>query len=47
MYDVYATMYRTGLALALELNVVNKRIYVCRLSSDMALSVLSVTPEIF
>ena len=28
-------MYRTGLAL----NVVNKHIYVCRLSSDMALSV--------
>ena len=30
-YDVglYATMYRTGLALALALNVVNKHIYVC------------------
>jgi len=30
-------MYRTGLALTL--NVVNKHIYVCRLSSDVALSV--------
>jgi len=34
---MYTSMYRTGLALTL--NVVSEHIYVCRLTSDVALSV--------